>query len=77
MHAGHAWVEGCVLYILITKWSPDTVPLALKAVTLFTLSCLPAEQSEGLEADAACAQLLYVWGVSGHHQMMTVVIALT
>lgn len=61
-----------VLYIRITKWSPDTVPLALKAVTLFILSCSPAEQSEGLEADAACAQPLYVWGVSGHHQMTVV-----
>lgn len=66
-----------VLYILITKWSPDTAPLALKAMTLFIPSCLPAEQSEGLEADAACAQLLHVWGISGHHQMMTVVIAHT
>lgn len=66
-----------MLYILITKWSPDTAPLALKAMILFTPSCLPAEQSEGLEADAACAQLLHVWGMSGHHQMMTVIIALT
>ena len=56
-----------VLDILITKWSPDTVPLALKAVTLFTLSCTPAEQSDGFEADAACAQILCVWGVSGHN----------
>lgn len=54
-----------VLYILITKWSPDTAPLALKAMTLFTPSCLPAEQSEGFRGRCsmrpAFACLGYKW----------------